>query len=447
MESNGKMNKRLLVIPIFLFFLLMGISHLGQAVEIDISGEKRVEKKYIITLIPFYPQKNPPQHPQLAEKMDKVLKDDLVFSNFFQIAKSSHLIDEISALDRKIGKIHFWRWQETGSRFLMIPKYNIEGKNLSVNIEAYEIISGNLFFSMEYKGTVADLRKIIHRCSDEVLFRFTGERGPFETRIAYISSYRGIKEIFICDYDGKNSKAITNYGSISIFPAWAPIDPILAYTSYLQNNADLFVKSLTTSQEKPLAQYPGLNTAPDWSPDGAYIACSLSHDGNSEIYTIRLNDKKIKRLSYHRAIDTSPTWDSESRNLAFCSDRSGSPQIYIMSSEGKNVRRISFLSGYNAAPDWSPKGDKIAYASRINGAFQIVIYDVRKKREFQLTNEVTNCENPSWSPDSRYLAFDSNLTGKKQLYIINANGKNKTAIKFGSIETSDPAWSPIYKQY
>lgn len=439
------MNKILVVL--FLVFT----ATVGETVEIDIRGEKRVEKKFVITIIPFHTKEGAAKHNPLAEEMDKILENDLTFSGFFYISPHSYLIDEISALDRQAGQIHFYRWTETGSQFLVYPQFSIDGKdgkggkNFTLSIKVYEIASGSLFFNVDYKGPLSDLRKLIHRVSDEVLFRFTGERGPFETRIAYISSFRGIKEIFTCDYDGKNSKAVTNHATISLSPAWAPADPILAYTSYRYNNADLLVNYLITGQEKLFAQYPGLNAAPAWSPDGAHMACSLSRDGNSEIYTIRLTDKGLKRLTYHRAIDTSPTWDPESSRIAFCSDRSGSPQIYIMSSDGGDVRRISYRGRYNTTPDWSPRGDKIAYVSRLKAVFQIVIYDVRKKRSYQLTQGVANCENPSWSPDGRYIVYDSTLTGKKQLYLINVNGKNRTSIKFGSIETYDPAWSPIYK--
>ncbi len=53
---------------------------------------------------------------------------------------------------------------------------------------------------------------------------------------------RGIKEIYIADYDGANPRRITVNRSLNIFPVWSADGKAIAYTSYRRNNMpDIFV--------------------------------------------------------------------------------------------------------------------------------------------------------------------------------------------------------------
>ena len=74
-----------------------------------------------------------------------------------------------------------------------------------------------------YRGSLRDARRMAHRFVDEIILRLTGVRGPFDTRIAYVSTGRDrFKEIYVSHLDGTEKKKVTNNRTINLFPSWTP---------------------------------------------------------------------------------------------------------------------------------------------------------------------------------------------------------------------------------
>src|SRR6202000_3023912 len=75
-------------------------------------------------------------------------------------------------------------------------------------------------------------RTVAHRFADEIIARLGGGiNGIAETKIYFISSRTGSKEVWVMDYDGANQHAITHLGSISISPRVSPDNSRLAFAS------------------------------------------------------------------------------------------------------------------------------------------------------------------------------------------------------------------------
>jgi TolB protein len=88
----------------------------------------------------------------------------------------------------------------------------------------FDVIKGSFIAGKRYFGNPDDLRLISHKFSDEVMYRLTGQKGIFLTKIAFVSDRSGKKEIYLMDYDGHNLTPVTNHRSITLSPAWSPID-------------------------------------------------------------------------------------------------------------------------------------------------------------------------------------------------------------------------------
>jgi len=334
----------------------------------------------------------------------------------------------------------FTAWQNGGYDLLIRSEYSLRGDELTVEFRLYDVLNRKMMTAKRYLGKTKELRRFAHSFADEVLLTMTGEKGCFTSRIAYVSTRTGNKEISIMDWDGHNPLPLTRNGSINLNPDFAPSGREILFTSYKRGNPDLYRRALSSTAEVPLSTRKGLNITGSWSPDGSKIALALSKDGDAEIYTIAKDGDHPVRLTVSSALEVYPAWSPDGKQIAFVSDRLGKPQIFIMDAAGGKARRLTTSGSYNVNPRWSPKGDRIVY-SRSQGGFQI--YSIRPdgSEDTQLTSQGSN-ENPSWSPDGRFITFSSKRSGGDGIYVMRADGSGQTRVSQGGGGYFQPAWSP-----
>jgi len=334
----------------------------------------------------------------------------------------------------------FIPWLSGGFDLLVRSEYSIKGDDLTVEFRLYDVLNRKLMSAKRYLGKTRDLRRFAHSFADEILLAVTGERGCFTTRVAFVTTQSGNKEIAIMDWDGHNLLQLTRNRSINLNPDISPDGHEIIFTSYKQGNPDLYKRLISSTAEVPLSRRKGLNITGSWSPDGSRIALALSKDGDSEIYTISKDGTHPQRLTVNPAIEVSPTWSPDGKQIAFVSDRLGKPQIFIMNADGGNVHRLTTSGSYNVNPRWSPKGDKIAYARMQGGGFQIYTINADGSGDSALTSAGSS-ENPAWSPDGRFIAFSSKRERVEAIYIMRSDGSGQTRISQGKGNSTQPAWS------
>ena len=334
----------------------------------------------------------------------------------------------------------FIPWLSGGFDLLVRSEYSIKGDDLTVEFRLYDVLNRKLMSAKRYLGKTRDLRRFAHSFADEILLAVTGERGCFTTRVAFVTTQSGNKEIAIMDWDGHNLLQLTRNRSINLNPDISPDGHEIIFTSYKQGNPDLYKRLISSTAEVPLSRRKGLNITGSWSPDGSRIALSLSKDGDAEIYIISKDGTHPQRLTVNPAIEVSPTWSPDGKQIAFVSDRLGKPQIFIMNADGGNVHRLTTAGSYNVNPRWSPKGDKIAYARMQGGGFQIYTINADGSGDSALTSAGSS-ENPAWSPDGRFIAFSSKRERVEAIYIMRSDGSGQTRISQGKGNSTQPAWS------
>ena len=361
----------------------------------------------------------------VASQVAEVLKNDLRLSGFFTIGPSG------------------------SAEFVQQGSVRNDRGGVVVECMVMQQAAKRVVMSKSYQGSAQDLRRLVHRISDEIVQAVTGQRGIAQTKIAFVAARNGNKELAVMDYDGYNVKQLTFDRSISVRPRWSPDGRKIVYTSYKNLFPDVLEADLFTGQRRRLASYPGLNSGAVFSPDGLSIALTLSKDGNPELYTMDSSGGNLRRLTFTaKGAESSPTWTSDGQSIAYVSDDRGSPQVYLINRGGGEPVRLTVSPSYNTEPDWSrpPANSEmkpmLAVTSRVGGRFQIGIYDRDSGAVRTVVSDDADNEDPSWAPDGRHLVFTKTRKWRPQLYLLDVLTGEQVQLPPIEGGATEPAWGP-----
>lgn len=374
---------------------------------------------------------------QFAEIVGRALE---LSGHFRVIPRDTHIEPpQRSGIDAE--SIRFADWSVIGALALVKGSISIDGEQVRIEARLFDVFQRRLLFGRNYHGNRTNVRRMALRFADEIMAQLTGERGPFDSRIAFVSTRGGrFKEVYVMSLDGGDLRQVTFNQSLTLSPAWG-LDGSLLYTSYQRGNPDLYRYDPRSGAQTRLVHHRGLNLGGTFSPDGSRIALATEDRGSPNIVVVDRDGRIVQRVTDSWALDVSPSWSPDGGELAFCSDRAGNPQIYVADLRGGTARRITTAGTYNTSPAWSPRGNRIAYVSRVGGRFQIFTIRPDGTDVKQVTSGGGDNEDPSWSPDGRYLVFSSTRSGTRKLYIADASGASQVQLTQGGGDDSSPAWS------
>jgi TolB protein len=297
-------------------------------------------------------------------------------------------------------------------------------------------------------ATLDNARLIAHRFADEIISRIGGGiPGIAESKIFFISTRSGAKEVWSMDYDGANQQQLTHLRSIALSPQVSPDRARVAFSALTKDSWQLLMYSLDLGRTVSYPRYAGDTFSTAWSSDGTKIAfASTMNTGIPEIHIADASGAGARRLTASRGGDVSPAFNPKTNGqIAFVSGRSGLPQIYIMDADGSNVQRITD-QGYAVSPAWSPNGLLLAfswvrsYGPGILGGADIYLMDIASRQIVQLTHDGGRNDFPSWSPDGRHIVFESTRAGGQQIWSVLADGTHLQQLtRVG--RNSQPNWS------
>lgn len=293
--------------------------------------------------------------------------------------------------------------------------------------------AGRTVISSNYSGLARDQA---HKFADDIVKTLTGKPGIAQSKIAFVATRTGRKEIYLADYDGGGVKQLTRDNSISVGPSLSPDGGMLAYTGYKSGYADIYVIDLRSGNRNRVIKFPGTNTGPAFSPDGGRLAATVSKDGNPELYTTSSGGGSPHRLTRTRGTESSPTWSPSGGEIIYVSDDGGSPQLYRISASGGSGRHLSTGHGYCTEPNWSPDGRKVAFNVRGGGGFQIAVLDL-DSGSTRVLSTGGNAEDPVWGPNSRHLIYSSGSA----LYLLDSQTGKSFKIVDGLGKVTEPTWS------
>ncbi|MCK5836574.1 MAG: Tol-Pal system beta propeller repeat protein TolB [Desulfobacula sp.] len=370
-----------------------------------------------------------------------LLKHALDFTGYLKTMNPVAFLSNPAESGIQLGQINFRDWTGIGAELLITGGIEEVNGKVTLKLRLFDTFNTKLLVGKVYTGPRSQIRKMIHLFCSEISYKLTGKWGVFNSKIAFVSTVKGKKEIFICDFDGQNIKQITFHKSICLSPAWSFDSKWLAYVSYAKGNPQIFIKNLK-EKRGAIVNYKGMNISPDWMPGQLKLAAALSFSGDQEIYLLTLKGEIIKRVTKSWGIDISPGFSPDGKKIVFTSKRAGTPQIYIKDMESGSVQRLTFKGFNNTSPAWSPDGRQIAYVGIEDNRIDIYILNIEKGMPVQLTMNAGDNEDPSWSSDGSLLAFTSTRDeGVPKLFVMNASGSNQRKLLSLKGRQTQPAWS------
>ena len=371
------------------------------------------------------------------------LRRDLELSGYFRIIDPHAYIEDPQSSGFELGQFNFADWRSINADFVVKGSVRASGQGVKLTAYLYDVASQRRMMGKNYSGDAGDVPRMARRFADAILEAATGQKGPFDSKLAFVSTQGGrAKEVYTQSIDGQDMFKLTGNPTINLFPSFDRSTRYVLYLSYKSMEPALYLADLKAQREAKIVSRHGRVIGGTLSPDGERIVAAVERNGTTNLYLLTRDGEEIRQLTDTSGINVSPAISPDGATLAFTSDRSGTPQIYVMSLSGGAPKRVTYRGDYNTTPAFSPKGDKLAYQSRNSGRFDIFTIPAGGGDPTQITDGNGSNEYPSWSPDGRYLAFSSTRAHNSRIYILMVgNRKIISALTEGNGNDSCPAWS------
>ena len=400
------------------------------------------ERQYAMAVSPLKNLSGDDNH-QVSSAFTRTLTRDFELSGYFRIIDPHAYVEDAQQSGYELGQFNFADWTSINTDFLVKGAVSVNGAKVQLTVYLYDVAQQRRKMGKNFTGAADEVPRMARRFADAALEAMTGQRGPFDSKLAFVSTGTGrFKEVYTQSIDGQDLTQQTHNSTINLFPDWDQSTRFLLYLSYKSGEPGLYLADLKQRVESRITSNRGIIIGGALSPDGQLVVASIERAGATNLYLLDRSGHEMRRLTETGGINCTPHFSQDGSKLAFTSDRSGSPQVYVMPLSGGSPQRITYKGNYNTNPAFSPKGDRIAYQSRTGGRFDIFTIPSAGGDPTQLTEGGGTNESPSWSPDGRYLAFSSTREGHPHIFVMMVQtGKLIGSLTEGNGNDTSPAWS------
>lgn len=404
--------------------------------ELNIVIDEGVTGALPIAVVPFANDTNE----ALPADVTTVIRNDLERSGLFEALANERMLARPTTPD----DVQLQNWRTVDVDNLVIGRVSRQaGGGFNIRFHLIDVYRGKQVIGYDVPATRNGLRAGAHRVADYIFESLTGQRGVFNTRIAYVTAtgQPGDRqfELIVADADGHDPRAIVRSREPILSPAWSPDRRKMAYVAFTNGESAIYVHTLQTGAARKLVSKPGINGAPAWSPDGTEIAAAMSYGGNPDIYVMDAEGGgRERKITDSPAIDTEPSWSPDGKRLVFTSDRGGQPQIYETAADGNGpAKRLTYAGRSNLRAQYAPDGDSLLLVNLDEQGYRIGVLDL-ESRQMRILSDGPLDESPSFAPNGQVVMY---ARQGGQLATATVDGRvRQTLSQQGTVR--EPAWSP-----
>lgn len=305
--------------------------------------------------------------------------------------------------------------------------------------------------------------------------------------------YRGgqADDIWIYDFDSKQTANVTNNPAQDVFPMWSG-DKIY-FASDRESRMNIFVYDMNSKETKKITdfkdfdvKFPTLGDNAIVFENGGYIYkldlstdkaekvtiylnedfaggrggiidvsknvsnYEISPDGNralfgarGEVFTVPAKNGNTRNLTNTSGVhERNSKWSPDGKWVSYISDKTGEDEIYIISQDGKGeaIQLTSNGGNYKYQPYWSPDSKKLMWSDRLQRLHYIdidskKIITVDETKAWEINNYV-------WSPDSRWIAYAKpQVDVMTKIYLYSLDDKKSYEVTDGWYSSYSPSFS------
>ena len=244
-------------------------------------------EKIRVAAADFKPTNADPQNADLLKTFNDTLWNDLDNAGIFDMVSKSFYPTQVPGQPSEV-KFADWSGNPVNASMLAFGSLGAVGNSVTVTGWLYDVknTTAPQVLGKQYQDAATSdaVRVVAHKFADEIIFRLGGGiPGIAESKIFFVSSRTGHKEIWSMDYDGANQHQITHLNSVALSPRISPDGSRIAFSALTRNGWDIMMYSLDLNRPVAFPHFGATNLSPAWSPDGLKLAFSSSRTGDPEI--------------------------------------------------------------------------------------------------------------------------------------------------------------------
>ena len=379
------------------------------------------------------------QDQKIAEKIKKVLSQDLAVSGHFEINEKE--------VDTEYNeRPNYAELKKENIDLCLIM--NIEKSSFGrvvLYIKIYDVNTDALVLNKSFSTSKESRYPFLaHRTAIAVNDYMQAPKIDWMDKFVIFARYIDSKksEIVISDYTLTYQKVLVK-GGLNIFPKWgSDAQETFYYTTYNNTLPTLMKANIYTGKKEKILSSDGMIVCSDVNSDGSKLLLTMSPNSQPDIYLYDTKTKIKKKLTSYKGIDVSGSFVENDTKIVFVSDRLKYPNIFAKKIGKRGIERLVYHGKNNSS--CTTYENYIVYTSRegnnefSKNSFNLYLISTTSDFIRRLTTTGRN-QFPKFSSDGESVMFIKTFKGKSSLGIIRLN-YNKSflfPLKSGKLQSID----------